>query len=361
MELSFIGQPQSGHVLHSLGMQVDLGLFDTVRAAIAYVTVGGVRDLVARIDPGALDAADKRWLVGIDWFRSDPSALQALDDMVQSEVRVFDGLRVSQRESCHPYTSFHPKCFLLRGPGEMVMLAGSANASSNGFHWGVEVDLLIEVMAGGEGEAQIDAAEDWFDRLWATATPWPTIAHAYGVAHASANAARPPRGDDDAAPSDRIGGPRRFSVDDLARLRAADDFWIEAGNLHANRGDGLPGNQLMLRAMTRVFFGFPAADVAQDTLVGSLSVVVGGQTHPDRTLRFSNNSMDVLSLPVPGAAGAPAAYDQETLVFSRRAGTSPALFGLRLARQGELRQLRASSRAQGSHWTMTSGREFGVS
>jgi hypothetical protein len=61
-----------------------------------------------------------------------------------------------------------------------------------------------------------------------------------------------------------------------------------------------------------VYFGSPGHDVPTDTFIGNVNLVFAGTAHPDRTLPFSNNSIDVLALPVPGGGG-PAAYDRETL------------------------------------------------
>lgn len=365
IKFEYIGQPSTGHVMHTLGTHIDSGHYQVMNAAIAYVTVGGVRSLMDRADPVALGALQKKWLVGIDWFRTDPDALDALASLADSEVRVHDGQVVVGRAGCLPRVSFHPKTFMLSGRNRAALLGGSANASANGLHRGIEANILIAVgppVQGGDAEAMgaIDSGFNWFDSLWSLATPWAAIAADYRRVHAEQRAHRPPLTDDDAGASTRIDAQRGFSGSDLARLRSSTHFWIQAGNLHANRGPGVPGNQLMLRALTRVYFGFPPDDVPTDSHIGTIEISVGGVSHPDRTLRYSNNAMDVLGLPVPGAATAPTAYDGETLVFARESTNSSTRFTLRLARTGEFAGLRRASKRAQTSWRMSSGREFGA-
>jgi len=115
----------------------------------------------------------------------------------------------------------------------------------------------------------------------------------------------------------------------------------------------------MLRALSRVYFGFPGHDVPTDTFIGNVNLVFAGTAHPDRTLRFSNNSMDVLALPVPGGGG-PAAYDRETLHFERVARRGRLLFDLTVGSSRDRARWEQASGAIGGVFSMTSGRQFGV-
>jgi hypothetical protein len=163
-------------------------------------------------------------------------------------------------------------------------------------------------------------------------------------------------------PTDEDTGPigRGLSSDQLVKLRVSRRFWIEAGNLHRNRGPGRPGNQLMMSRNMRVFFGFPAIDLPRDTLVGNVALEYGDFRGEDCSLRFSNNAMDVLALPVPGTEG-PSKYDQETLLFERVSDRAAVHFVLRVLSNAEKRRSKvASARARGGPYRMTSGREWGT-
>lgn len=142
----------------------------------------------------------------------------------------------------------------------------------------------------------------------------------------------------------------------LRKLRVCQQLWVEAGNLHENRGVDNPGNQLMLKRNTRVFFGFPAQDLPKDSKIGSIEVEFNGQTRHDCSLRFSNNHMDVLTLPIPGTEG-PTKYDQETLCFTRMGLRK---FRLELGKKPRVLQWKRKSQAIEGLFKMKSGRQWGV-
>ena len=157
-----------------------------------------------------------------------------------------------------------------------------------------------------------------------------------------------------------VGRRSRLRVEDLLRLRSAQHLWIEAGNVSRNRGPGVPGNQIMMRAMTRVFFGVAARDVPRDTHLGQLAIRYHGHTSWDRTLRYSNNAMDVLTVPVPGSPAGPPAYDNQTLVFSKVSHGGALIYELKVASPAEKTTLVRRSKKVGGHFVMSSGRKFGV-
>ena len=145
----------------------------------------------------------------------------------------------------------------------------------------------------------------------------------------------------------------------LRLLGSCDHLWIFSGQLHENRGPGLPGNQLMMSAMTRVFFGVEARDVPRDTHLGYFAITRGWAEKPDCPLRFSNNSMDVLSLPVPGGSW-PADYSQTTLLFTRTVVGGRTKFKLEVGNAAKAVKWKKASERVGGDFAMTSGREWGV-
>ena len=364
----FLGQPTDGNVVGELAAQIGSAEFDSMAAAVAYVTVSGTSDLLSAAPMAGLEQLDKRWLVGIDWFRSDPLALRTLDGLVDSNVRVFDGAEVIRRTGCVPRLPFHPKVWIFSGQTARALVSGSANLSGNGLSRGFEANTSTIVSnpstaAERDAWAMIDGALSWFDQHWRRATSFGSLSSDYALAHAAQQVARPTPTEDDAVESPYIGArANRFNQLDLMKLRSSQNFWVQAGALSRNRGPGNPGNQVMLRPFSRVFFGFPARDVPTDTFIGHLSIEIGGVEHPDRTLRYSNNSMDVLTVPVPGTSGAPPAYDHETLLFRRVTNsTGRVRFMMSLAGPGDDAEFRRRSRDVGGHWRMSGGgREFGV-
>jgi hypothetical protein len=72
-------------------------------------------------------------------------------------------------------------------------------------------------------------------------------------------------------------------------------------------------------------------------------------------MRFSNNAMDVLTLPLPGSQG-PAKYDQEVILFTQREGD----FKLEVGTAAAVRSWKSRSTTVGGAFTMSSGRPWGV-
>ena len=326
---------------------------ERICAAVAYATHGGVAELDAALQglPG-WKKASKRWLVGIDYCRSDPAALAHLAGLPRSKVRVFDGEFVSGRTGCVPRYSYHPKTWLLIGPRQSAVVVGSGNLSYTGLLRGIEAAASVS----GSKTGAIKDMRSWFSGQWAGATPFADIEERYREEHDTrGNRRHPPISEDDVVPesASRSG---QLSPGDLRKLRVCRHLWIEAGNVTRNRGQNLPGNQLMMKRNSRVFFGFPAVDLERDSSIGTVAIRFDEYLRPDCTLRFSNNSMDVLTLPVPGQGG-PEAYDRETLHFEQ---TGIREFKLTIGRPAEVKKWRQRSASIEGEFSMKSGRRWGV-
>jgi hypothetical protein len=211
-----------------------------------------------------------------------------------------------------------------------------------------------------EASTQIAQLEAWFDGLWAKASVWKTVRTQYEDLYRTREnfSALAPTDDDSADSATLTVGARgrAFSLDQLRQLRAADNLWIAGGTLSKNRGPSLPGNQLMMRRFTRRFFGFKAVDVPRDTHIGVISVRYSGTERNDCTIRYSNNAMDVLTLPVPGHGG-PSSYDDQVLHFER---ITDSLYVLTVYPASAEKDFRKRSDRLGSAFHMSSGRGFGV-
>src|SRR5581483_10115396 len=93
-------------------------------------------------------------------------------------------------------------------------------------------------------------------------------------------------------------------------------LWVQVEELYKNRGPDKAGNQLDLPRGARVFFGFPADDVPRNTIFGNVVIVCDGYDPVVRSMRFGNNMMDKINLPVPGQHG-PGTYDHSFLLFEK--------------------------------------------
>lgn len=343
---------------------------ERVDLAMAYVTNNGVSALERRISahPAARrqwGVVPVRWLVGIDWLRSEPIALDRLAGMTNATVRVHDGRRVVARTGCWPYVPWHPKVALGWGTSVRAMLHGSANLSHNGLERGHEVGSL-QVVRSPKSVSEhaiwgsVDSSFTWFENEWTMSAPYESLRRRFRERFDAEVVKRGAPTEDDASLSASLGRKGGMSPEKISALRASNNLWIHAGNLHKNRGPNKPGDQLMMTAMTRVFFGVAPEDCPKDTSLGSISV-----RHPanglvvERPLRFSNNSMDVLTLPVPESPWPPA-YDQRVLLFTKIAVGRELHFELRVGNASEVRLWQSKSRRLGTEYAMTSGRGWGV-
>src|SRR4051812_6810233 len=116
---SYVIQPHNhSRYTELFGMALEHGAYEQLFAAVAYVRDGGVTavdDLFSAHDRAWWAGISKRWLVAIDWCRSDPSALESLagrdGGLRNSRLKVHDGAAVVLRRGCVPRRPFHPKLF----------------------------------------------------------------------------------------------------------------------------------------------------------------------------------------------------------------------------------------------------------
>lgn len=335
--------------------------FDRLDAAVAYATAGGLR-LLSQNHAAALDRLTKRWLSSFDWCRSEPAALAALNQGARSNVKIYEGREVVARARCAPATPFHPKGFLFLGADARLLISGSGNLSGNGIGRGVEVNTLIDVREPvtpqecGAWNALDDLAR-WFDAQWHSAAGYTAaLRTAYENSYASTTA------DTNTTEDDSITTitTRGYTATQLSGAARAAIFWIEAGNLTENLGAGNPGSQLMMRALTRVYFGISEQPVARQTQLGPVDIRYGPNLYRDLPMEFAHNGMDRLNLPHPGTQG-PAHYDGETLVFRKVPHQGRVVFHLSLVTtQAEKKRLGTASARAGLDLVMSSGgRRFG--
>jgi len=355
-----VTQPDGKSNLGLIAGVLQAGVIDRLDVAAAYVTIGGALDLLQTMEACLGDRwveVQKRWLIAFDYCRTEPLAAQMLLDAPQSSVKVHDGVRVVTRR-CVPAVPFHPKTFIFHGPDRHAVFTGSGNVSRSGMNTGHEVGLLLDRRAplnpsDVAAQMQIDAVQVWYNTMWNLAAPLDAaLATSYKRIFNSVENLRQlvPTDDDVVPPSGTL------TSKDLRKLRACSQLWIEAGNVTKNLGKDRPGNQLMMKRLSRVFFGVPANNVPQNSPLTTLSISYAEVVKTDCSLTFSDNAMDKLTLPVPGAGG-PAAYDGETLLFTR---IGAGAFRLDLCNAKQKNNLIQRSEAIDAVYTMPSGRQWGV-
>ena len=321
---------------------------DRICVAVAYATHSGVADLDDALSSlSRWGKANKQWLVGIDHCRSDPLALSHLNDLPRSKLRIFDGEFVANRNGCVPRHSFHPKAYLLFGSSKSAAVVGSGNLSRTGLQHGVEAAASVR------NSRAVAGLKSWFRGQWRAATPFEDVEAPYQRRYESiANRRHPQASEDDIAPESSQGA--QLKPHELRKLRVCRRLWIETGNITRNRGPNLPGNQLMMKRNARVFFGFAARDLPTDTSIGNVAIELDGQWWRDRSLRFSNNAMDVLTLPVPEQGQS---YDQQTLHFEQ---VGVRAFKLTIGNKAESRRWKRRSQSVAGNLPMKSSRLWGV-
>ncbi|WP_295543438.1 hypothetical protein [uncultured Thiohalocapsa sp.] len=338
--------------------------FQALDVAASYITSSGLHDLETTLH-NHFNLRDgnrcKRWLTSFDYLRTEPVALEALLAFPNSPVRIHEPESALANKGI-PRRPFHPKAYLFRlGENLEVGLAGSGNLSRSGLSKGVEAGLIIGVDRGdpainSEHLQSIDMLRLWFENLWAAGTPLnAALLDRYSrLYESSENLANPTAVEDDTVNSDP--STAAISAADLKKLRACRNFWVDAGNVTKNRGANLPGNQVMLKRMSRVFFGFAANNISENSHIGGIEISFDKGGFKKYSLTFSDNKMDKLVLPIPGDEG-PQSYNNKILHFR---AVGPRRFELQVFENKKLSSFRKKSKAVDGAFKMKSGREWGV-
>lgn len=360
--VSFIAQPAVRTTLDAIEAIAKSSEMTKLDVAAAYVTSSGTFDLLKRIDAalgGDWAGVTKRWITSFDYCRTQPIALDTLLSLPASSVRVYDASFCLAHGGI-PKAPFHPKTFLIRGKDEDFALAGSGNLSRSGLSKGIEVGLTLAVNRKNPVEpssaASIKGLRRWYKTVWDEATPLDAalLKQYVKLFESVPNLAHPTATEDDLADEETT--RRSLTSKDLQKLRVCSYFWIEAGNITKNRGKILPGNQLMMKRLSRVFFGYSPTTIPKDTVIGSVSISHNSGTVAHYTLSFSNNRMDKLNLPMPAVVGPPV-YDNQPLLFQQVGLHS---FNLTVGTLADKATWMKKSEAIGAYFKMSQGREFGV-
>lgn len=314
-----------GVVLKAIAHAADrAGDYENIDIAVAYASTEGVRLLERALAGPSWTEARKRFLVSLDFGFTQPEALARLSELSNTEVRIPNGREVLGSAVLRPQTAFHAKVFSFgveQYPHLRALVVGSANLTASALSTGAEV-VTTQTWRSYSKAAFNDLKRaqsviDWFQDTWESADALAEVLNEYR--HKRSALPKLPRIREDRTRAARryLASPKDHEVSgDLAvQLAAAKEVWVHASSMIRNRG-AFPGSQLNTPRGTRVFFGFASDKVPKDTTLGSIDLRIIGHAYHERTIRFSNNGMDVINLPIPEQNGIET-YQGTFLVFTR--------------------------------------------
>lgn len=363
MKIDVITQPTFRTTLDAIGDALSTSGLVSMDVAAAYITSAGTKLLLQKLseaDRANEMGFEKRWITSFDYCRTEPVALRALQAVHASSIRIHDA-QVCLNLKGVPHVPFHPKAFLFRSHKADCVLAGSGNVSRSGLMRGYEAGLLVgadraATLGDDPARTAIAALRSYFEATWEKASPLTSdlLGRYERLFESREHLRNPVPTEDDVAALDAPRG--KLTSEQLRKLRICRHFWIEAGNITKNRGPHVPGNQLMMKKLSRVFFGFEPSPLEKNSPIGTIDIRYENLVSDSCSLTFSDNSMDKLVLPIPDLSG-PTSYDNKVLLFER---VKPGLFQLILGTQGDVREWVKKSKRIDAIDTMRGGRKWGV-
>lgn len=279
MDYEVATQPSQGADAESLKgrltYHIDASDCDELGAAAAYVTVAGVRDMLAALNGRPMRST--RWLVGLDDAVSQPGAIDLLRKLPNATVKVVAFAAKGAR--------FHTKLTHLASgaaPEKAVIMVGSANLTRAALQLNAEAVAFLT--SDSRKEAEYLRAS--FDRVWALGhLPSAAELEEYRKKYERAKIAR--------KKLEKISGtisptPKEILSTDEASIdpSLANTCWIECGSVTAL------GRELELKAEQGIFFGLnPTGGSAE-----IFEFEVSDGTVTNLRLKYQANSMWRLQL-----------------------------------------------------------------
>ena len=350
-----------GEICRGLVQTATSAQFDCMTVAVAYATKAGCT-LINKSFQSEVPRwreMEKKWLISIDLGITEPDALEFLADLPSSSVWVANAKSVL-RARLRPKTRFHNKLYLFEcqgNQGAIGVFSGSANLTVSGLYRNNEqatASIWTPPFSSSDKlhSNHIRQQKSILDRTFASGTLLDErLLEQYREIW------RPERTSEDklqlveviTEPDPLL--PRSRAI----AMAAASSFWVEVNYVVENLGKNRPGNQIDLQKGSRVFFGFGASRVPKNTLLGTVRIRFGEKVG-GCNMRFGNNHMDKLNLPIPGTHGPPT-YENQTLLFKRNEDET---FDLHIGSTEDIDQWKEASRQQETLFRMRSGREYGV-
>ncbi|MFM2044700.1 MAG: hypothetical protein RLY86_3276 [Pseudomonadota bacterium] len=272
---------------------------DRFFGCFAYATQSGFRAFELGVTKSFWSKTESRWLIGIDYGRTDPRALREIAKRANTEVRVYDGRFVVEREGFVPRRDFHPKVAMMESAtaDRSGVVLGSGNFSYNGLRRSVEAGSAFICTTESEFKSLLRPVKLVFEDLWRQATPLDEIIKKYESRLAALVKSK---------------DSKRVAV---AKIPTK-GFWIEAGYVTKNRGSRKPGNQIFAPHGFRDYFGIKKGKT-KSTLIGKITFEFDVGPAVTKNYRDNDNGMEKLTLPFPEEHGF-GVYDGKVLVFEKK-------------------------------------------
>lgn len=332
--------------------------FDRITGLYAFASLKGARLLHdALSESSSWDSAVKRWVLSIDGGITEPEAIGFLLRQRRTEVRVPNAEELLASR-LRPKRRFHPKTLLLeRAITDLVptgVIVGSANLTCNGLCFGHEHAMSAWTTASDNLASSLSTGLNELATVVDEAT---AVDASFVNRYAAIRPARPTLLEEfeDVRADQILQENPVIPATRSASLAAASNFWIDIEYVVPNRGKNEEGNQIDMQRGSRVFFGFGDHRLPRNSPIGSVQIMYEGHSAP-RNLRFGNNQMDKLDLPIPGSEGPPS-YSHQTLLFTLEA---PGRYRLSVGSPATIADWKRRSELAGTRFSMQGGREFGV-
>lgn len=340
--------------------------YDHVDIAVAYASTKGVNLLNDTLSDEAWTAATKRFLVSIDFGFTQPKALQTLSELDNSEVRIPNARAVLDSPTLRPPSAFHAKAFMFRGDEWFTLkglVVGSANLTASALSTGAEVvtkqlwsDGSFPTEAWGHLR-QARPVVDWFEDTWQSSELLTDVLDDYRERYRRLPKPRIPPEERTRATRTYLASPSGHVISGSlpVQLAAAKSLWVDGSSIIHNR-EPRPGNQLNTPRGTRVFFGFSSENVSRNTILGAVDIRISGHQYVERSVRFADNGMDIIGLPIPEQYGVDT-YQDTILIFSHDNGTNR--FTLTVTDPAGLADYQTRA-ANSVELSMSGGRRYGL-
>lgn len=263
----------------------------------AYITESGIFKLQTKLSQ-AFNNRDCKWIIGFDYGRSQPNAIRQLSEFGNSQIRIYDAEYVLNSVGFVPRKSYHLKTTLTCGEDSspIQQIISSSNLSATGLQEGIEAGSLVtyEYLDDVCSTNMTNSLQN----LWNNAIPFENVIDEYERKY------------------NKEFKPIISQITENETSR--DIFWIEVGYVTKNRGETRAGNQFDLPRGAHVNMGLPEIiNPERNSLLGSLNIRTPTLEMVERNLRFGNNQMEKLTLPIPEDYGYDC-YDGKILTFEKK-------------------------------------------
>jgi hypothetical protein len=269
----------SASIGERLTRHIETQAFLTLRVAVAYATVAGLRQLLGTL-PGA-NVSESWWLIGLDDGYTQPGVIEYLSTQPNTHLRVASHVETGLR--------FHPKVYAFgdntKSPISLAVV-GSANMTASALCGnGEAVSVLV-----AQGTQDRQTLGSMWSELWGQGRSLkPNELAEYKLRHEAVAKAQAKIAAQILASRSRL---KRAEVltSDIAQLDPilAQTCWIEGGNIT------LMGKELEFKAEQALFFGLsPTGEDSPKTFRFRVS---DGQTVAMKMKFFTDNRMWRLQL-----------------------------------------------------------------